>query len=158
MAITGHDPNLWVCFHITTRVLGKKFYLRPPEEKKRILHALDFYHRDGRFLLFGFVVMDNHFHALIQPEPGYDISQIMRDFKTWTSGKNNAKPTGSQLWERRFDDNRIQSQIEFQRVLQYIHDNPVRTGIVTMAEHYPWSSVHNYLDDGKEIIEIDMTW
>lgn len=158
MATTGHDPNPWVCFHIATRVLGKKFYLQSPEEKSRILHTLDFYRRDGRFLLFGFVVMDNHVHAMIQPEPNYGISQIMRDFKTWTSGKNNAKPPNTQLWERRFDDNKIQSLSESRRVLEYMHNNPVRAGIVHDPEDYPWSSVHNYLDDGKHIIEIDMAW
>ena len=69
-----------------------------------------------------------------------------------------AKPPGDTLWERRYDDNRIPRTRELAAVMDYIHANPVRAGIVNRPELYPWSSVHNYLQDGKSIIGVDTDW
>ena len=86
------------------------------------------------------------------------MSEIVRDFKSWTSRTNAQKPAGKPLWERRYDDNFVTSAEELQRVLEYIHDNPVRAGVVGSCEEYAWSSAHSYLRDGREIIEIDADW
>ena len=158
MARVRHGQADWLSFHVTTRTTGGAFYLASPEEKKRILDALAFYRKEGRFRLYGFVVMDNHLHLVIQPEEEQPLADIMRDFKTWTSRTNRLKPRGRKLWERRYDDNRIDSADELRSVLRYMHENPVRARMATAPQDYPYSSVHNYLRDGRELIEIDTDW
>jgi putative transposase len=105
--------------------------------------------------LLGFVVMDNHVHLVLGLTDRCSLGELMRDFKTWTSNRNSSKPDGSPLWERRYDDNRIQTSRELSQVLKYIHGNPVRAELVDSAEQYPWSSVHNYLRNGRQLIELD---
>ncbi|HUT56832.1 MAG TPA: hypothetical protein VNA25_03030 [Phycisphaerae bacterium] len=39
-----------------------------------------------------------------------------------------------------------------------MHANPIRAGIAKSPEDYPWSSVHNYLHDGRELIDLDGDW
>ena len=158
MARVHHGQADWMCYHITTRTADQRFYLGRPEEKQRILSALAFYRRRGRYRIFGFVVMSNHVHVLLQPDCGQHVGDILRDFKAWTSRQNTSKPRGAPLWERRYDDNEIHSTRELRHVLVYIHNNPVRAGLAPTAESYPWSSVHNYLDDGRQVIEVDADW
>jgi len=97
-------------------------------------------------------------HIVIQPKSGCGLARIADNLKTWISRRNSAKPAGSRLWERRYDDNAIQSEKEMQQVLDYIHHNPVRASLVERASEYPCSSVHNYLGDGKVLIEVDTCW
>jgi REP element-mobilizing transposase RayT len=158
MARAKHYDDESLVYHFTTRTLDQQFHLADPREKRRVVSALDFYRRRGDFKLYGFVVMDNHMHAVIQPASGRILAEIARDFKTWTSRVNVSKPEGETLWERRYDDNTIEGLDELRAILDYIHNNPVRAGVVSVAEEYPWSSVHNYLRDGKQLIEVDMDW
>ena len=155
MARVKHGQDDWMSYHVTTRTLNRQFYLEQPPDKRLILAAMDFYRRRGDFKLYGFVIMSNHIHVIIHPAPGVLLARIVNGIKTWTSRRNSAKPSGS-LWERRYDDNRIKSDKELRSIVQYIHNNPVRAGIVSDPQAYPWSSVHSYLRDGRELIEIDV--
>jgi len=46
----------------------------------------------------GYVIMDNHVHLLIQPSPGKYLSDIVCNFKKWTSRHNRSKPMDGELW------------------------------------------------------------
>ena len=158
MARARHCQQDSATYHVTTRTRKGRFHLADVREKSTVLAALDFYRKRDLFKLFGFVVMDNHLHVVIQPSDGRRLGDIVRNIKTWTSGRNARKPPGQPLWERRYDDNEVRSLDELREVLAYVHGNPVRAGMVAAAEEYPWSSVHNYLGNGKAIIEIDTDW
>ena len=158
MARVKHGQDDWLTYHITTRTLDGEFFLASSVEKQRILTTLAHYRGQGRYRLFGFVVMSNHVHFVIQPATDESFSDIVRDIKTWTSTRNMAKPPGCPLWERRYDDNRIKSADELRSVLTYIHNNPVRAGIVAQPKDYRWSSFHNYAGSGRDVIEIDSDW
>jgi REP element-mobilizing transposase RayT len=157
MARVFHGYEDWASYHISTRTVDQQFWLASPADKQVILQALDFYRRRGDFRLFGFVIMSNHVHFIVQPALDLRIGRIVDGFKTWTSRRNTAK-TSSTLWERRYDDNAIKNAEEFNGVLKYIHLNPVVAGIASVPEDYAWSSVHNYLKDGKALIDIDDPW
>jgi len=54
-----------------------------------------------------------------------------------------------------FDDLVISSEKQFRIKLEYIHNNPVKAGLVTTALDYPHSSARNWVGEGKELVEID---
>ena len=89
--------------------------------------------------------------AMCHPE---NLASI-RVLKKWTSRHNAAKPLRTPLWERRYDDNLIQSAEEMQTIINYIHNNPVRVGVVTKPEDYSWSSARNYA--GIEPVKLMVT-
>lgn len=103
----------------------------------------------------------------------------MRDFKRFTSGRitRQAKVEGRTDWITRFEDAGIETERaeykvwqdsfweqtiyteEFLRQkLNYIHLNPVRAGIVSSSEEYPYSSYRNYYLSDNHLIEIDTDW
>ena len=50
------------------------------------------------------------------------------------------------LWQPRFFDRALRTVQEDNEKVEYVHRNPVKAGLVTRPEDWPWSSVHAYTD------------
>ena len=59
------------------------------------------------------------------------------------------------LWMPRFDDNVIRTKKEFYAYLKYIHENPVKSGLVKREEEYKYSSARNYLLGEHSVLLVD---
>ncbi len=59
------------------------------------------------------------------------------------------------LWMKRFDDEVIRNGKIFWAKLRYIHNNPVKAGLVIKPEDYKYSSARNYVNKDNSIIEVD---
>lgn len=94
-----------------------------------------------KFLLLGFVVMPDHFHALILPDKDYSISQVMQKIKGLFAYKyrEQSKISGS-IWQKSFYDFVLNSKEKLIEKLNYIHNNPVRKNIASSPGDYPYSS------------------
>ena len=58
----------------------------------------------------------------------------------------------------RFDDEVIQNEAMLLTKLDYIHNNPVKAGIVDSPEKYLFSSARNYSLDDHSVIKIKTDW
>jgi REP element-mobilizing transposase RayT len=102
---------------------------------------------DGtRYHLLAWVVMPNHVHALLQPKPGWPLPHIMSSWKSFT-GRRLAplmtKATGTlvkHVWHREYWDRFIRDRNHLTIATEYIHNNPVKAGLVKHAADWPWSS------------------
>jgi REP element-mobilizing transposase RayT len=135
--------------HITSRTEGAKFLLATDAAKAVILGSIHTYERKGFYRLLAYVIMNNHFHfvAVVRKSEGFGAA--IGRLKGWTS-REIEKITGAPrpVWERRFDDNAILTEEELYAVVDYIHNNPVRAGIVKRAIDYPWSSARKWAEEG----------
>ena len=61
------------------------------------------------------------------------------------------------FWMKRFDDEVIRNQNMFLVKLNYIHNNPVKSGLVEKPEDYKYSSARNYLLDDHSVLFVDTT-
>jgi len=104
----------------------------------------------------GYVLMPDHLHALLlQQEEGLAVSELMERFKKFTSRKlRPAMYTGVSLWRRRYDDVPVPGTDAAKTKLIYMHGNPVRRGLVTTPEDYPWSSAREYAGLEPGIVHI----
>ncbi len=57
---------------------------------------------------------------------------------------NSARGEESLLWQGRFFDRAWRTVKEYHEKVEYIHQNPVKAGLVSRAEDWRWSSVHDY--------------
>ena len=140
-------------FHITTRTKGQVHAFATDASKRIVIASLSFYRQRGDWRLFGFVIMGNHVHLVAQ-QTSVGLSSVVGNFKKWVWTRL-APADHDNLWERRFDDNAITHPRELQDVIQYVHNNPVRAGIVGRQEDYFWSSARNYADLEPVAMEID---
>jgi len=91
------------------------------------------------FFLYGFVIMPDHIHVLLCiPEPG-SISRLMNVYKSGLTFELGM----TKLWQPRFHARIIDNPTE---ALQYIHENPMKAGLVETPDEYPWSSASGRWD------------
>jgi putative transposase len=95
------------------------------------------YRSQGRFLLHAFVIMPDHFHALITPAPDVSLEQAMQFIKGGFSFRLKSK---LDVWMRSFNESRIMSEEKFVSCVRYIEENPVRRGLVSTPQAYRFSS------------------
>ena len=140
-------------YHITSRTEGGIFAFGSDDAKRKIVNALAFYRQRGQWRVHGFVVMANHVHV-VASQTGVPLNNVVRDLKKFLHHELRG-PGESPLWERRFDDNAIRHVVEMRDVVQYVHNNPVRIGLVQRPEDYFWSSASNYSGLTPVAMEID---
>jgi len=92
------------------------------------------------YLLFAFVVMPNHVHALIQPHVALD--RITMAIKRRTAKEINLlrKTPGQAVWQDESFDHFPRDAAAHARITKYIERNPVAAGLCESEESWPWSS------------------
>ena len=117
-------------------------------------------------LILGYIVMPSHVHLLIGMSDYSTLSKFMQSFKSITSRKlkdlitneylNSLKVNGKyQLWQRRFDDLVIYSEKQFKIKLDYIHNNPIKDGLIENPIDWQYSSALDWLSNKDGLIKID---
>src|SRR5262245_41824011 len=83
------------------------------------------------FLLCGYVLMPDHWHALIWPRFTVTISKVVQTVKRISSFKlNRLRHRHGSIWQHQFWDRFVRHPQEFHQRLEYMHFNPVRKGLV----------------------------
>jgi putative transposase len=97
------------------------------------------------FLLFGYVLMPDHWHALICPRSPVTISAVLQNVKRVSSFRiNRLRQTDGSRWQHQFWDRFVRHAREFAERLEYMHMNPVRKGLTEKPEQWRWSSYNNF--------------
>jgi putative transposase len=92
------------------------------------------------FHLYGYCLMSNHIHLLIQPIQE-SISRIVQSLLvSHTQRYHRFHRSGGHVWQGRFKSPVIQDEDHLLTALRYIEANPLRAKIVERAGDYPWSS------------------
>ena len=143
-----------------------------------VIECLDYCIKNKGMIVYGYVIMSNHIHMIIQSNDG-KLSNLIRDFKKFTAKailekiqtepesrrewmlERFAKATEShsrnkkyQFWQYGNHPEEIYSAKFMWSKLDYIHLNPVRAGILEKASEYIYSSASNYVHD-KGLITIE---
>jgi putative transposase len=95
------------------------------------------YRSQGRFLLHAFVIMPDHFHALVTPAPDVSLEKAMQFIKRGFSFRLKSK---LDAWTRSFNESQILTEEKFMNCVRYIEENPVRRGLVSTPLAHPFSS------------------
>lgn len=117
-------------------------HLRRVEIARWVIETLR--HFNGqRYELHEWVVMPNHVHVLLTPSVGHSVSDIIKSWKQYVAVRANRElgSEGCPFWQRESYDHWVRNPVEFERIAHYIRQNPVKAGLCSQAEHWPWSSV-----------------
>ncbi len=117
--------------------------------------------------IFAYVLMTNHLHLVVRATT-IPLSDVLRDFKTYSSkelvklirdnpqesrkdwmlalfqkhGVHNPLNKHYQFWQNENHPVVLSNPVIFQQKVDYVHQNPVRTGLVDEPGHYLYSSAH----------------
>jgi len=135
------------------------------------------YSREKKGLqLFAFVVMPNHLHLIAAAA---DLHAMMRDFKRFTSRsvhdrlKEDGRTTILEwieaaaqkarlargefsFWQSGFHPQAIYTRAVFEQKLRYLHENPVRKGLVSRPEDWWYSSAGHYAGTRQPCMAMDV--
>jgi len=161
---------------ITTTVVDWIDVFTRKEYMDVVINSLDYCINNKYMLLYGYVIMSNHVHLIVQSNNG-KLSELIRDFKKFTARtildkiieepesrkewmlerfknatKTHSRNKNYQFWRYGNHAEEIYSDKFLWSKLDYIHLNPVRAGIVKKASDYLYSSASNYIE-GKGILE-----
>jgi len=110
-----------------------------------------------RLCVYGFVVMPEHVHLLVnEPECG-SLAQAMQSLKQGVA-RRLALRAEDPFWQARYYDFNVWSERKFVEKLRYIHRNPVHRGLVVRPEDWPWSSFRHYASGETGVVEIESRW
>ena len=103
-------------------------------------------------MIGSYCLMTNHFHLLLYPESRESFIRFMKNVSQIYSQYFNRKykRTGK-VWENRYKLNIVDPKFEWV-ISRYIEQNPVRAGMVRVAEQYQYSSVRIHLEGKKDEI------
>lgn len=131
---------------------GVWFVTKTVEPRKQVLDesisseicmTLGNYVNQGRIFVGAFVVMPDHWHALLATRQGKPISEVMKSLNHWISRRTQAalRAQGCQ-WQEGFYDIRMRSLKQFQFVRNYIEANPVRAELTEDKKEWRWSTAN----------------
>ncbi len=124
--------------------------------------------------------MSNHLHLIAKADEGFQLSDILRDFKKFTSkeiiksikeineskkdwllnrfeyaGRYDKKIKDYKFWQDGNEAKEIHTNEFLDQKLDYIHENPVKAEIVVNPEDYLYSSAKDYAGE-KGLLEITL--
>lgn len=115
-------------------------WLRDPHIGQLVENA--FLHFDEqRYRLHAWVVMPNHVHVLATPLHGHSLSSILHSWKSFTSKEaNRYLGRNGAFWLEEYFDRAIRDDNHFNKVVEYIENNPVKAGLCGVTTDWRFSS------------------
>jgi REP element-mobilizing transposase RayT len=161
---------------VTCTVLNWTPLFTRPATTDIILEALIHRQQQEGWRLYGYVILENHLHMVIQSPV---LSSQLARFKSFTARriidyleergadqvlkqfswfrKEHKSDRVYQLWEEGSHPQLIDNDVVLRQKMDYIHYNPVKRGYVDLPEHWRYSSARNYA--GQEgLIPVFMDW
>lgn len=158
-------------YFITMTVVGWIDLFPRPNHKELITDSLKYCIENKGLVVYAYCLMPSHLHCICRAEGEQSLSEILRDFKTFTSKKRIQQlkeyPESRRAWLLEYfqkscehlsrgqhykvwqDGNHakeIFSPTFLYEKLTYIHENPVKDLIVEKPEDYLFSSARNYAE------------
>lgn len=148
--------------------------------KDIFLDSLKYCQKNKGLELCAYCIMTSHVHMIIGRNHEASLAGIIRDIKKYTSvkiieaikdnqyesrrdlfmwlfereGRRNSNNIQYQFWQQNNHPIELSTNTKIDATLDYIHNNPVKAGIVLSPEHYLYSSAINYAGLPETLIDV----
>ena len=106
------------------------------------------------FVVFGYVVMPEPIHLLVNEPANGILSRAVQALKLSVAVRRGERP----FWQARYYDFNVFITAKQVEKLRYMHRNPVTRGLVSEPGDWPWSSYWHYATGLKGTVEIESFW
>lgn len=127
-------------YHVTSRGNERKPIVRDKDDRERFVQTLARMVEQYKVICHAWVLMDNHYHLLIET-PSSNLSQAIRHLNgVYTQDFNRRRRRVGHLFQGRFKAILVDKETYLLELCRYVVLNPVRAGIVKHPKAWPWSS------------------
>ena len=133
------------------------------EDYYQFLTTLDLmaqsYEPDGtpsrrNYILYAYCLMSNHIHLLIREREDTIGIAIKRIASSYVYYYNHKYSRDGHLFRERFKSEPVNDMAYFVTLLRYIHQNPLKAGMVKAIKDYEFSSWGEYIDKNSTLIPL----
>ncbi|MEP2774213.1 MAG: transposase [Fulvivirga sp.] len=152
------------CFFVTTTCIHWINFIEYSKSYEILENSLNYVSEKYKASILAYVIMPNHMHAVVYFNEDNRLSDLMRDFKKFTSTmvrkgidnlqfenllerlRSNKKGRAFQVWMQRFDDLCLFNKNLVEQKIEYIHCNPLQEkwNLARCPEQYRYSSASFY--------------
>ena len=170
-------------YFITITTVGWIDVFTRLNQKHNIINALNYCQRNKGLEIYAFVIMSSHVHLLCKATNSFILSDVIRDFKKFTSKKilqtcieepesrrewmlnyfqkaceHLKREQNHKVWQDGYHAELVETNRFIKQKVDYIHSNPVKDKTVSLPEDYYFSSARNYagLDNDLKITLLDL--
>ncbi|SOD20357.1 REP-associated tyrosine transposase [Pedobacter xixiisoli] len=148
--------------------------------KELVVDSLKFCIKEKGLNLHAWVIMSNHVHLIASAREGFELVNIIRDLKKYTSkmiissiesnqqesrkdwmlwlfkraGLQNSNNKIYQFWQQDNHPVELNTNKMIEQRLNYLHENPVESGLVTEAQYYKYSSATDYYEEKSGLVPV----
>jgi putative transposase len=166
-------------YFVTDTVVDWVDIFSRPSYRHIIIESLQHCQKQKGLIIYAWVLMTNHMHMIVGSSGINKVSNIMRDFKKFTSkeilrtlqldgtesrrewmlnrfeyaGKHDKRIKNFRFWQEGNNAQALYMNDYFNQKLNYIHQNPVKAEFVNRAEDYRYSSAIDYAG-GKGLLDV----
>ncbi len=133
----SYDQRMDRTFFITSVTAQRRAIFRHDPTATLFMETLLDYRSQGKYLLHEFVIMPDHFHALITPSENISLEKAVQFIKGGFSHRLHSR---FPVWQAGFTNQRIHDLEDFERYRNYIWMNPVRAKLSVTVEEYSYCS------------------
>ena len=138
-------------YHIMLRGNERRNIFLDDEDKNRFIETIKEKKKEDRFYLQAICLMDNHIHMMIS-EGTENISQVVKRITvSYVHYFNKKYKRVGHLFQDRYKSEAVEEDDYVLALARYIHQNPVKAGIVERVEDYKWSSYNGYINKNAYI-------
>ena len=142
-------------YHVIKRGNNRDYIFQGREDKESFLKCLEEANEEDMFYLLGYVIMDNHYHLIIETKEK-PLHKIMQEANnTYSKNYNKRHQRTDHVFGGRYKSILVNDDKYLLTLLRYIHDNPVRAKMHKNAADYHWSSDQFYRNNIKKQVYID---
>jgi REP element-mobilizing transposase RayT len=128
--------------HVMVRGIERRPLFHDDADRRNLVARMEEVMPECGASCFGWVLMANHFHLIVQTLGG-DLSRLMRRLNTGHAVRFNVRHDRvGFVFQNRFRSRLVESDEDLQGLVRYVHANPWQAGLVATArelERYPWS-------------------
>ena len=136
-------------YHIMLRGNAKENIFRDAQDKLRFLEIMQTKKEGDRFHLHAFCLMNNHVHLMLS-EGTEDLSVVMKRINvSYVHCFNQKYKRVGHLFQDRFKSENVEQDRYLLALARYIHQNPLKAGMVKKVPDYKWSSYNGYMHENN---------
>lgn len=145
-------------YHITSRGNEKRDIFLDNNDRIKFLDILEDYHERHGILIHSYVLMDNHYHLILETPKG-NLLKVMHGINGGYTGYFNRRHGRvGHLFQGRYKGIIVDKDTYLIELSRYVHLNPMRAKMVERPELYEWSSYPTYIGKQKEKGWMEYSW
>jgi REP element-mobilizing transposase RayT len=142
---------------VTVHASGKEKLFRDKKDLERFFEILKDRKQKYHYHIYGFVLMPDHYHLIIETHEGANISKVMQALNTsYILYFNHRHRRVGHLIAGRFESRLVKKDRRLLELTRYIHLDPVKKELVKLPQDYAGSSYREYLGlDKRDLVDCE---